>query len=327
LAIFFFSFLVTFLVANQVSDLVWLKRFTWIFFLVAFFAIIGDALPIIGNITYRFFYYSAKGSLFWTWLTALAFGQAVLNQKLDRLRRLLLAMILIVIFYISFVGNRAWSSGWLPPFIAVVVILWFGVPRARKPLLFLSVIVAAVFASKIYSLVMVGDNQYSLSTRLAAWQLIGEMVRVDPIFGLGPANYYWYTPLFPILGYRVVFNSHNNYVDLIAQTGLVGTVCFIWFSYVVIRLALRLRDHMPDPFARAYVYGVLGGWAGTLVAAALGDWVLPFVYNIGYAGLHASLIGWFFLGGLLVLEKLDRRSGGGEMVVQAETANPESQVL
>jgi hypothetical protein len=44
--------------------------------------------------------------------------------------------------------------------------------------------------------------------------------------------------------------------------------------------------------------------AGTLVAAGLGDWVLPFVYNIGLIGLRASLLGWLFLGGLLVVEKL-----------------------
>ena len=61
---------------------------------------------------------------------------------------------------------------------------------------------------------------------------------------------------------------------------------------------------MPIGFARAYVYGALGGIAGTLVAAALGDWVLPFVYNIGLRGMRASLLGWMFMGGLVALEQM-----------------------
>ena len=37
-------------------------------------------------------------------------------------------------------------------------------------------------------------------------------------------------------------------------------------------------------FAQAYVYGALGGLAGMVVAGMLGDWVLPFFYNVGLAG-------------------------------------------
>jgi hypothetical protein len=35
----------------------------------------------------------------------------------------------------------------------------------------------------------------------------------------------------------------------------------------------------------------------------LGDWVLPFVYNIGLQGFRTGLLAWLFLGGLVVLEK------------------------
>jgi hypothetical protein len=34
----------------------------------------------------------------------------------------------------------------------------------------------------------------------------------------------------------------------------------------------------------------------------LGDWVLPFVYNIGMSGFRTGLVAWLFLGGLVVLE-------------------------
>src|SRR5205823_6261109 len=98
------------------------------------------------------------------------------------------------------------------------------------------------------------------------------------------SNYYWYTPLFPIMGYAVRFNSHNNYVDIVAQTGLVGLACLAWLAWAVGRVGWQLRTRVPEGFAQAYVYGALGGLAGTLVAGTLGDWVLPLVYNIGLTG-------------------------------------------
>ena len=41
-----------------------------------------------------------------------------------------------------------------------------------------------------------------------------------------------------------------------------------------------------------------------LVAGMLGDWLLPFVYNVGTNGYRASIIGWVFLGGLLAIHQL-----------------------
>jgi hypothetical protein len=36
----------------------------------------------------------------------------------------------------------------------------------------------------------------------------------------------------------------------------------------------------------------------------MGDWVIPFVYNIGMAGFRASVLAWLFMGGLVVIEQL-----------------------
>jgi hypothetical protein len=41
-----------------------------------------------------------------------------------------------------------------------------------------------------------------------------------------------------------------------------------------------------------------------LVAGMLGDWVIPFVYNVGLSGFRASVLGWIFLGGLVVIHHI-----------------------
>ena len=69
-------------------------------------------------------------------------------------------------------------------------------------------------------------------------------------------------------------------------------------------LGLKLRNKATDGFSQAYVIGVLGGLAGTLVAGMLGDWVIPFVYNVGVRGFRTSVIAWIFLGGLVVIEQI-----------------------
>jgi len=69
---------------------------------------------------------------------------------------------------------------------------------------------------------------------------------------------------------------------------------------------LRLRPKFSPGFEQAYVIGCLGGLAGSLVAMYLGDWVLPFVYNVGLAGFRTSMIGWIFLGGLVAIETMPR---------------------
>jgi O-antigen ligase len=155
----------------------------------------------------------------------------------------------------------------------------------------------------VTAFMMGGDNEYSLVTRLEAWHVLAEIVSISPLLGIGFANYYWYTPLFPVMGFSVKFNSHNTYLDIVAQTGLLGLCCFFWFCLALAVVGWRLRTRVPSGFARAYVYSALGGLGGTLVAGMLGDWVLPFVYNIGFNGFRTSVLAWIFLGGLVALQQ------------------------
>ncbi|HSM56423.1 MAG TPA: hypothetical protein VK879_09745, partial [Candidatus Sulfomarinibacteraceae bacterium] len=87
---------------------------------------------------------------------------------------------------------------------------------------------------------------------------------------------------------------------------------FLWLFAEIGFLGWRLRQRVPEGFARAYVYGVLGGTVGTLAAGMLGDWVIPFVYNVTLNGFRTSVIAWVFLGGLVALEALYRNDAHSE---------------
>jgi O-antigen ligase len=264
-------------------------------------------IPIMDNIIRPLYQYGSDASLFWTWMIAMAGSQAILNHKLNKRVRYALFVLLVVSVYVALVQAYSWKSGWLPALAGLFVIAWLALPRFRMALVILAGFVLVMNSVVKVEQVVVGGEDYSILTRLEAWRIILEIVKVNPLLGLGLSNYYWYTQLFPILGYSVKFNSHNNYVDIIAQVGLIGLACFMWFMWEVGRLGLELRHEAKEGFQYAFVIGVLGGLAGTLIAGMLGDWLLPFVYNVGLHGYRSSVFFWLFLGGLVALEQIIRK--------------------
>jgi len=314
LSIFLLSAGAFLLVANQIHDVRWLERLTWLFIAVAALPLSGYFVPSLGHL-YALFHPTnnpdAQGGLFWTWLVALAFSQAVFNKNLRLPWRLMLGGIVIAAFYVGMGVNHVWLSGWMPPLLAVLVILWSAAPRPALALTALGSLVVALNFSQISNFVAAGgENVLYLSIRQDFWTHLLEVMKANPVIGTGFANYSWYMVLFPTVdaafGYLRI-SSHNNYADLVLQTGLLGLGCFLWFAWEVGRLAWKLRTQVPAGFSQAYVHGALGGLAGTLFAAGLGDWVLPYTYNIGLGGFRASVLGWLFLGGVVALEQISNR--------------------
>jgi len=288
------------LVANQVHDLGWLSRITWAFLaLAALFVVFTSVLPALGLSTREFF--QPMGSVFYIWLVAMAFSQAAFNRELHPKWRWALGALVMVTLYVLYFLKYADKSGWLPALICIAAMI--GSRSWRVSLVVIPVAGLSVFYLLTGGL---GVDEYSLTTRFDAWSIMFQIIKINPIWGVGFANYYWYTPLFPIRGYSVSFNSHNNYVDIVAQTGLVGLVFFLLFLWEVGRLGWRLRDDMSSGFTQAYVIGALGGLVGMVVAGMLGDWILPFFYNIGLNGFRSSMLGWLFLGGLVSLEQMKK---------------------
>ena len=306
LMVFIISVLAFLLVANVVKEIKWLERLTWVFLAFAAVYLIGRTIPITRVVIRHFFQEGSDASIFWTWLVAITSSQLLFNRQLQKRWRWMLVLLLAGAFYVSLVQAYDWKSGWLPAMIAFFVVIWFRYPRFRIPGLVIGILLVLFNYLIDVDQLLVGGEDYSILTRLAAWRIVLEIVKVNPLLGLGLSNYYWYTPLFPILGYTSYFSSHNNYVDLIAQTGLIGLACFLWLAWQIGRLGWELRSEVPDGFAKAYVIGALGGLAGTLAAGMLGDWILPFVYNVGMVGMRSSLFAWMFLGGLVALEQIVR---------------------
>lgn len=299
LFIFILSAAIFLITAHQVKDLRWLKWMTWAYILFGGIFILARLTPTTYRSIGPFYQWGSTSSQFWTWLAVILFSQAWLNKDLKWYVRLGLLGLLAALMYDAYVLTNDWKSGWIPPIVGVGAVMALYSWRIA-----LVGGVAALGAVPVALASLIATDEYSYSTRVDAWVIMGEIIRKNPLLGLGPANYYWYTPLYAIRGYAVQFNSHNQYIDLLAQVGILGTLAILWFFVELAWVGWQLRHRVPPGFATAYLYGVMGGLIATVFSGVLGDWYLPFVYNVGFVGLRSSLIGWMFMGGLVTLQVL-----------------------
>jgi O-antigen ligase len=249
----------------------------------------------------------SQGSVFWVWLVALASGQALANRRLHAEWRVALGWLVAIVFYLALTERSDWLAGWMPPLLALAGVIAVAAPRIAIAVGAAGGLFLLAASAWVVPRVADTDNLYSLSTRLDAWAIMRRVIAINPVLGLGPANYYHCTPLFPIRGYAVHFSSHNNYVDILAQTGALGLLCVAGFAVACALAGWQLRRRVPQGTAtHGLVCGCLGGLAGTLGAAMLGDWWIPFIYNVTLNGLRSTVSAWIFLG---VLVALARRNG------------------
>ncbi len=308
--IFVLSSLAFWLIAALVREEVWLRRLTLVFLVIAGVVAAMRVLPGFQPFTERIATYAVNRAPFWMLLAATASGQLLFNRALSaRWRLFLLATMAIVLFY-AFVLERKTLSNLAGVATVFGVLAWLRWPRYRW--LYIAVALAAVvaFSPSIFDFAG-GEDEWEESggSRLALSGRVVELTLRNPITGLGPAAYRPYGRVVP-LAYLGAFydnlglSSHNNYVDLFSHAGLLGLGLFAWFAAEVFRLAVRLRSRYRDGFSAGYVNAMLAAWAGALVLMVFADWILPFVYNIGFLGFQASVLVWLFLGGLVALEQM-----------------------
>lgn len=278
---------------QHISSLHWVVG---LFIALSGIYVVANLIPGIGPTIESRYTRIVDESMFWCWFAVIGFSQAAFNKSLKTPVRALVAVLVLIALYLAWFEKEGWTSGWLPMLAALAICAIVARPKLVVPALIAVVVVLVLNSQKVSDVMMAGDNQYSLMTRLAAWKTLAQIAVANPIFGLGPANYYWYTMLFPILGYNVVFNSHNNYVDIILQNGLVGLGLLFWFYFEIGREIFAAIREAPEGFERSFLYSVFGGLGATIIAGMFGDWVLPFVYNIGMEGFRSSMLPWLFLG-------------------------------
>ncbi|MGH2537794.1 MAG: O-antigen ligase family protein, partial [Candidatus Promineifilaceae bacterium] len=137
------------------------------------------------------------------------------------------------------------------------------------------------------------DN-FAVLERLAHWQAAVEMARGNLWLGVGIGNYAAAYDQYALINWPLALgHAHNYYLNILAETGLLGTAAYLVLWFAVIWQTIRLLGRHGWP-QRGLALGLLGVWS-TLSVHHVVDKL--YVNNL-----------YLFMGALLGLQQLLERT-------------------
>ncbi len=231
----------------------------------------GIALPVCSMAAW-----GMAGRLWTNWRA----GKPVNAAQIAQLLAWTAAALLVAVALLA-----SWSRGaWLGTAVAALVLV-IALPRRllHGLLLALTAVALAVvlwqmgilpdalvsrLTSSVVDLVAINDvrgidahaGNYAVIERLAHWQAAVEMARDHPYFGVGLGNYSVRYEQYRLINWQLPLgHAHNTYLNLLAETGMVGLLAYLAYWAFMLRICWSLRRH-PDILARSLGVGLLGCW-------------------------------------------------------------------
>jgi O-antigen ligase len=128
------------------------------------------------------------------------------------------------------------------------------------------------------------------------WRATWRMFKAHPFLGAGLGGFWAEVPIYhPASGVSTPQQAHNDYLELVASSGLLGAAIFVWFVVTLIKQA-RQSIQATEGFQRAVVLGAIIGIIGVGV------------HSIVDFGLHITINGLVLMV-LLALLSIGRLSG------------------
>jgi putative inorganic carbon (hco3(-)) transporter len=117
--------------------------------------------------------------------------------------------------------------------------------------------------------VAVTDATFAVIERMAHWQAALGMWRDHFWVGIGWGGYETAYPTYRLIRWALPLgHAHNTYLNLLAETGLLGLCAYLgWLGIVGVRLlhTLSRPETLKDPWRRALTLGLVGAWTHFVV--------------------------------------------------------------
>lgn len=201
------------------------------------------------------------------------------------------------------------SRGGLLAYAAILLMsAWFFAPnrqvRIRRVAIVLLLCVLAAAVAGLFFQRLAEIDDFTAVSRVAIWGGAFTVFARAPVLGIGFGN------LRALMGGLLNLpdgwtgDAHNLYLELLAETGIIGFLAFALLAGVAMRGALKRYRCLQDEFGRIMGFAIFAALAGVLSHGAV-DYLFHTTPQV------AAL---FFL----VLGMLRARSGGEAMVIHAD---------
>jgi O-antigen ligase len=134
------------------------------------------------------------------------------------------------------------------------------------------------------------DANFSVIERMAHWQAALGMWRERFWLGVGLGCYEPAYSAYRLMNWELPLgHAHNFYLNLLAETGLLGLVTYLVWQVAVILNLLRARNHTAG-WARGLVLGLIGAWTHLGVHSLVDNLLVNNVHL--HVGVLLALGGW-----------------------------------
>ncbi len=226
---------------------------------------------------------------FWLGVATAVFGLAIL---LTFVRAAWISIVLLLIFYLFQFRMRK---------SAVELILGLLLSLLIGIILLITTDLGRLFLQRFDTLM---DFQYVANyDRLDRWFAAWHMWLDHMLFGVGwgayPDIYYDYIVLGGAYSTHIRMGAHNLYLEIMAETGIIGITVFLLMIQQFFRQCYLLQKRITDRFQRVFLIAMQGAMITYLFHALLN--------NLGPSD-KISLTFWFLLGMVPALQYLAERS-------------------
>jgi putative inorganic carbon (hco3(-)) transporter len=173
----------------------------------------------------------------------------------------------------------------------LVGVLFLGIVKQRKLLLLLAAFLCtwtSFVPGAVQQRVFMTYNEnsgaldHSAEVRVDLWEEAAAMIRANPVLGVG-FDTYGYTKHVHNYG-----DSHNYFIKVLAETGFVGLLLFLWLLARTFQVGCRLFRRARDPFLGSLGLGLAGWVLCSAVANLFGD--RTFLQVDGYMWVIGGLV-------------------------------------
>ncbi|MGE5323782.1 MAG: O-antigen ligase family protein [Actinomycetota bacterium] len=162
------------------------------------------------------------------------------------------------------------SRGGLLAYVSILLVSACLLPRTRVARLrwVAAVVLFSIAGALVAGLIfkrLAGVDSYTEITRLAIWAGAGMLFAGNPILGVGYGNFKIALTNAIAVPDGFMLDAHNLYLELLAETGIIGFLVFAVLVIVCLRYARRMLRDSGQEMAAIIGFGVIAAFGSVLV--------------------------------------------------------------
>lgn len=222
-------------------------------------------------------------------------------------RRILIPGLVVLLLFFTTLYLTHSRGAWLGTIggLCSFAIIGWG-PKGKRAIIAVVMIVCITALTLAPWAIRFIATQFQGDVRPPIWESSIYMISEKPILGWGKGAYFIFYPKFRIQDYwltksptDLTTHAHNEFLQIWAETGLIGLIIFLIFIFTVLRIGVRRVDEIKGPH-RFILLGLISGIIGL------------FLHNLVCNNLQmpsSAIFLWFTLGMVIAHSPIPAKSG------------------